>query len=61
MKHLKHYQTPEVLREVAFEPGASLLDASVVDKASVTSMGQKVEDYNFSPDNTEGFNHTWGD
>ena len=34
---------------------------SVVDHADITSVGQKVTDYDFSEGNTQGFNHTWED
>lgn len=58
MKHLKHYQTPEILREVPFLLEAALLADSVVNKANVTSMGQKVEDYDFAAEGNT-FNHQW--
>ena len=56
MKHLKHYQTPVILREVPYQVEGALLAQSIVNQASVTSMGQEVNDFDFS---TDGFNHTW--
>ena len=58
MKHLKHYQTPEVLREVAFAPGASLLDGSVVDKTGIISNGQEIENINAGSSDFD-WNNSW--
>ena len=41
-----------------YAPHEALLAGSIVDKATVTSQGQKVDTYEW---NTEGFNHTWED
>lgn len=61
MKRKQPYKTPVVLREVILQLEGALLDGSLVDHADVTSVGQYVDDYNFSESNTEGFNFTWED
>lgn len=58
MKQKHNYETPAVLRVVGFAPRTSLLAGSIVDKANVTSVGQKVDTYDFSD---ESFNHNWED
>ena len=50
------YLPPLILREVAMYTEGALLAGSVVDKATVTSVGQEVNDLDWS---AEGFNHTW--
>ncbi|MBR6269319.1 MAG: hypothetical protein IKR30_01965 [Bacteroidales bacterium] len=52
----KTYSTPAVLRLVDYAPQGALLAGSIVKDASVTSIGQKVDTYDF-----EGatFNHEW--
>ena len=57
MKKLNYYETPVVLREVRLFPDADILQGSVQDAASVTSVGQEVDTYDFSSDNS--FNTTW--
>lgn len=52
----KHYQSPELIRKVAFVSDVSLLAGSIVDKANVTSQGQEVDTYDW---NDSGFNHKW--
>ena len=61
MKEKIQYVRPAILREVNLHTEGTLLAGSVVDHADITSVGQKVTDYNFSDGNTEGFNHTWED
>ena len=58
MKQKNNYAAPAILRVVGFVPRASLLAESIVDKANVTSVGQKVDTYDFSD---ESFNHIWED
>ena len=50
------YQTPRVLQEVSVLVEESFLAASLVDTAVVTSVGQEVEEYDFT---TDEFNHQW--
>lgn len=52
----KPYQSPEIIRKLAFVSDVSLLAGSIVDKANVTSQGQEVDTYNW---NDTGFNHDW--
>ena len=54
----KTYSTPAVLRLVDYAPQEALLAGSIVKDATVTSIGQKVDTYDFSD---ETFNHTWED
>ena len=54
----KIYSAPAILRLVDYAPQEALLAGSIVDKANVTSVGQKVDTYDFSDDS---FNHTWED
>lgn len=60
MMKSKQYQAPRVLQQVGVRLERSFLKASLVDTALVYSVGQEVEEYNFSDTNTE-FNHTWGE
>ena len=55
----KRYLAPVVLRKVALWIEEGVLTASVVNKVeAVKSMGQEVEQYDFSaPGNS--FNHSW--
>ena len=52
------YTAPCVLRQVSICAETGLMAGSIVDKASVTSVGQEVDTYDFS---TESFNHEWED
>jgi hypothetical protein len=61
MKHKQQYVAPAILRQTALLPGVTLLSQSVVDNANVVSMGQDVENLDFSPDNSGGFNFNWED
>lgn len=58
MKHCKknYYEPPVILREVAFRPERGLLASSVVDNANIRSVGQEVEEQDWS---TGDFNHDW--
>ena len=56
MKNSSNYQSPRVLQEVSVRVEKSFLAASLVDKAVVTSVGQEVEEYDFTSDE---FNHQW--
>lgn len=58
LKSKHNYASPVILRVVGFAPRASLLAGSIVDKANVTSVGQQVDNYDFSDGS---FNHTWED
>ena len=43
----KTYSAPAILRLVDFAPQEALLAGSIVKDAQVTSIGQKVDDYDF--------------
>ena len=51
-----NYQTPRVLQEATVLVERSFLAASLVDTAVVTSVGQEVEEFDFT---TDEFNHQW--
>ncbi len=59
MKQKQQYVAPAILRQTALSPGVALLAQSIVDKANVVSMGQDVENLDFSPNNSNGFNFDW--
>ena len=61
MKHKQRYVAPAILRQTALDRGCELLSGSIVDGANVVSMGQNVENLDFSPENTSGFNFEWED
>ena len=56
MKNSSNYQSPRVLQEVSVRVEKSFLAASLVDTAVVTSVGQEVEEFDFT---TDEFNHQW--
>jgi len=58
MMKRKNYAPPEVLREGSLYLEAPILENSLVDKAAIVSVGQEVEEYDFSPENSD-FNHEW--
>ena len=58
MKRKQPYKAPAILREVCLQLEEELLVGSVIDKTDITSVGQTVDEYDFSK---EGFNHTWED
>ena len=51
-----NYQAPRVLQEVSVLVEKAFLAASLVDTAVVTSVGQEVEEYDFT---SSDFNHQW--
>ena len=53
-----HYQSPEIIRKVAFVSDVSLLAGSIVDNATVISQGQEVDTFKWD-DDSQGFNHNW--
>ena len=57
MKKLNYYEAPAVIREVSIFPDTDILQGSVKDVTDVTSVGQEVDTYDFSSDNS--FNTTW--
>ena len=61
MGQKKRFNTPKVLRLLAIQPEDPILAASVVDDITLVSVGQEVKDYDFSPDNEDGFNFNWED
>ena len=56
MKNSSNYQSPRVLQEVSIRVEKAFLKASLVDTAVVTSVGQEVEEHDFT---TDEFNHQW--
>ena len=50
------YLAPRVLQEVTVRVERAFLAASLVDTAVVTSVGQEVEEFDFT---TDEFNHQW--
>ena len=56
MKQKMRYNAPAVRRVVPVHLKGSLLSGSVADHIEVISMGQDVEELDFSGD---GFNHEW--
>lgn len=54
--NIHFYQEPVVLQEVSVRLERAFLAASLVDTAVVTSVGQEVEEYDFTSDE---FNHQW--
>jgi hypothetical protein len=52
----RNYLAPRVLQEVSVRVERAFLAASLVDTAVVTSVGQEVEEYDFT---TDEFNHQW--
>ena len=57
MKVKKPFVRPFVLQEVTLLPGTPILQGSVSDNTTVTSMGQQVECKEV--DDYENFNHNW--
>ena len=56
VKMSNHYVAPAILQEGRLELEAPILENSLVDKAVITSVGQEVEEHDFSLDT---FNHEW--
>ena len=51
-----NYQAPRVLRDIALLGECDILQASLVDTATVKSVGQEVEEYDFT---SSELNHQW--
>ena len=58
MNKNQHYKSPAILRVVVLRTKGAIMSWSL-DNANIRSVGQQVDDYDFSPDNEGGFNHTW--
>ena len=56
VKMSNHYVAPAILQEGRLELEMPILENSLVDKAVITSVGQEVEEHEFSLDT---FNHEW--
>ena len=56
VKMSNHYVAPAILQEGRLELEMPILENSLVDKAVITSVGQEVEEHDFSLDT---FNHEW--
>ena len=52
----RNYLAPRVLQEVSVSVEKAFLEASLVDTAVVTYVGQEVEEFDFD---TDQFNHQW--
>ena len=58
MKKSPNYPSPRALQEVSIHLEKAFLKASLVDTATVTSVGQEVEEHDFA---SEEFIHQWED
>ena len=58
MKQKKQFTRPAILQEFSLLPDTPILAGSVVDNTTILSTGQTVENYNFSPEQSD-FNHDW--
>ena len=58
MKQKKQFIRPAVLQELSLLPDTPILAGSVVDNTTILSTGQTVENYDFSPEQSD-FNHEW--
>lgn len=58
MSKNQHYKSPAILRIVVLRTRGAIMSGSL-DNANIRSVGQQVDDYDFSPENEGGFNHTW--
>lgn len=58
MKQKKQFTRPAVLQELSLLPDSPILAGSVVDNTTILSTGQTVENYDFSPEQSD-FNHEW--
>ena len=58
MKQKQQYVAPAILRQTALSPGVALLAQSIVDNNDITSVGQKIDDFDYG---ASGFNHDWED
>ena len=58
MKQKKQFTRPAVLQELSLLPDTPILAGSVVDNTTILSTGQTVENYDFSPEQSD-FNHEW--
>ena len=56
VKMSNHYVAPAILQEGRLELEMPIQENSLVDKAVITSVGQEVEEHEFSLDT---FNHEW--
>lgn len=61
MEQKSRFTTPMVLQTLDIRPEGPILAASVIDEMTIVSTGQEVRDYDFSPDNEDGFNFNWED
>ena len=58
MKQKKQFTRPAILQELSLLPETPILAGSVVDNTTILSTGQTVENYDFSPEQSD-FNHDW--
>ena len=61
MERKTRFKTPRVLQWLDIQLEDPILAASVIDDMTIVSTGQEVRDYDFSPDNEDGFNFNWED
>lgn len=55
MKRKQQYVAPAILKQTALSPGVALLAESIVEKTTVTTMGQEVDEFTAGTD----FDHEW--
>jgi hypothetical protein len=60
MKRKQQYVAPAILRQTALSLGVALLAGSIVDNNDITSVGQKIDPYNYDTSGNT-FNHEWED
>ena len=58
MKQSPNYQSPRALQTVSIRLEKAFMKASLVDTATVTAVGQEVEEHDFASDE---FIHQWED
>lgn len=56
MKNTRKYVTPEISKVTSFVPAGHVLQGSIVDTTSITSVGQETTEIDWSE---SPYNHTW--
>lgn len=60
MKRKQQYVAPAILRQTALSPGVALLAQSIVDNNDITSVGQRIDNFDYGTSGNT-FNHEWED
>jgi len=55
----QNFEPPRIIKHLEYELENPVLSESLVNDLTVRSTGQKVEEYDFSKDNEQGFNFDW--